>query len=108
MYTKIYQIKTSTLAEGKIAASYVAEELGGKIAQFNMTALNVLLCKEGALYVTVNFDEASDMKVFQTAQVELFENLRKSLKCHTMDFQAIPVFRYEREATNATIDSLAG
>ena len=108
MYTKIYQIKTSTLAEGKIAASYVAEELGGKISQFNMTALNVLLCKEGALYVTVNFDEASDMKIFQAAQTDMFENLRTSLKCHTIDFQAIPVFRYEREATNATIDSLAG
>ena len=42
MYTKIYQIKTTTLAEGKIAASYIAEELGGRISQFNMTALNVL------------------------------------------------------------------
>ncbi|GGB99383.1 hypothetical protein GCM10011363_15090 [Marivita lacus] len=107
MYTKIYQIKTNTLADGKIAASYVAEELGGLIAQYNITALNILLCKEGALYVTVNFDEAADMKVFQTAQLELFENLRTSLKCHTADFQAIPVFRYEREATNATLESLA-
>ena len=107
MYTKIYQIETSSLANGKIAASYVAEELGGLIAHFNMTALNVLLCREGVLYVTVNFDDAGDMKAFQIAQVELFENLRKNLNCQTAHFQAIAVFRYEREAANVELEQLS-
>ncbi|MFD0859394.1 hypothetical protein [Roseovarius aquimarinus] len=106
MYTKIYQIATANLINGKIAASYVSEELGGLIAHFNMTALNVFLCREGVLYVTVNFDEASDMKAFQAAQVELFENLRKNLNCETTHFQAIAVFRYEREAVNMEMEEM--
>jgi hypothetical protein len=106
MYTKIYQIRMTSLAEGKIAASYVAEELGALIAKFNMSGLNIFLCKEGALYVTVNFDDIMDMKKFQDAHAELFENLRNTFTCKTADFQAVPVFRFEREATNAAMAAL--
>lgn len=108
MYTKIYHIKMASLTEGKIAASYAAEELGGLIAKSNISALNILLCKEGTLYITVNFDEATDMKKFQSDHAELFDNLRSSFTCKTLDFQAVPVFRYEREATNAIMDGLTG
>lgn len=106
MYTKIYHIKMASLTEGKIAASYAAEELGGLIAKSNIAALNILLCKEGTLYITVNFDDASDMKKFQSDHTELFDNLRSSFTCKSQDFQAVPVFRYEREATNAVLEGL--
>jgi hypothetical protein len=107
MYTKIYHIKMASLAEGKIAASYAAEEIGGLIAKSNISALNILLCKEGTLYITVNFDDANDMKKFQKDHAELFDTLRTSFTCKTSDFQAVPVFRYEREATNAVMEGLS-
>ncbi|MFA8384001.1 MAG: hypothetical protein ACEPO2_00120 [Pelagibaca sp.] len=106
MYTKIYHIKMSSLAEGKTAASYAAEELGRLIAKSNIAALNILLCKEGTLYITVNFDEAADMKKFQTEHQSFFDTLKTSFICKTADFSAVPVFRYEREATNALMEGL--
>lgn len=106
MYTKIYQIKLTSLTEGKIAASYVAEELGGSIAKHNMTGLNIFLCKEGSLYVTINFDDISEMKAFEAGQEELFNELKQSFTCRAVDYAAVPVFRYEREATNAALSAL--
>lgn len=104
MYTKIYEVKSSGLAAAKIAASYITEELGGLIAKCNLAALNVLLCKDGTLYITINFDTAEDMKAFQVNQLGLFEDLRKSLNCETSQSQAVAVFRYEREAAMTEID----
>ncbi|SCM66701.1 hypothetical protein [Donghicola eburneus] len=103
MYSKIYQIEVPGLAEGKIAAAFMAEELTPLISRYNMAGLSVFLCKEGMVQITVNFDSPGDMKLFQEAQEQIFAQLKNSFSCSTGEYQAVPVFRYEREATNSSM-----
>ncbi|OUD09050.1 hypothetical protein BVC71_10070 [Marivivens niveibacter] len=98
MFTKVYNLKFPGIEEAKIAVSFLSEEIGGSIADANISNLSILLDKEGQVSVSVRFDSASEMKKFCAAKGEVFDGLRKSFTLKLQEMSAVAVFNYDREA----------
>jgi hypothetical protein len=98
MFTKIYTMKFPTLNDAKIAVSFLSEEIGGSIASFNISGVNILLDKEGMITITVRFDSLEEMQAFSKRKTDSLENLRKSFPVRLTEQTTVAVFTFNREA----------
>lgn len=102
MYTKIYHMKFATMAEAKVAVSYLTEEIGGSIAEIDCASLNINLAQDGTVNITTVFDTPKAMKAFDDQNKAFIENLKATFLCRMQDYSAVSVFNFEREA-NPTV-----
>mgnify|MGYP000235058421 CR=1 FL=1 len=100
MYSKVYNLKFPSMDEAKIGVSYLSEDFGGSISDFNILSLNILLDKCGVVAVTVKFDTLEEMAAFVKEKQEVFESLKKSFCLRYTELSAVAVYSFEREASS--------
>ena len=99
MFSKVYNLRFTSLSEAKIALSFLTENIGGCIATDNIASLNIFLDKEGCIAITVRFDTLAELSNFEKKRGELLSDLRKSFTVKLDHMSAVAVFTFEREAT---------
>ncbi len=102
MYSKVYNLKFTSMTEAKIGVSFLSEEIGGAISEANIASLSILLDKQGIVAVTVRFDSVQEMNQFVTEKAEIFENLKQSFSLRYSELSAVAVYSFDREAGSVT------
>lgn len=102
MYSKIYNLKFTSIAEAKIGVSFLSEEIGGAIMESNIASLSILLDKEGLVVVTIRFDTLEDMNQFVKRKFEVFDSLKMSFSLRYWERSAVAVYTFDREASSVT------
>lgn len=100
MFCKVYNLEFSSIKEAKIGVSYLSEEIGGAIAEWNIASLNILLDKRGTVSISVRFDSLEEMEGFSKNKLEIFADLKDSFSLKVKEMSAVAVYSFEREATS--------
>lgn len=100
MFCKVYNLEFSSIKEAKIGVSYLSEEIGGAIAEWNIASLSILLDKRGAVSISVRFDNLEEMEAFAKNNKQIFVDLKESFSLRFKEISAVAVYSFEREATN--------
>ena len=98
MLAKVYDLRFANVHDARNAATHVADELGGLIAEMNISGLTILLRKEGTVQAIARFDSQADFQRMQANRPRVIAELQKSFPCVVEDVAAITVYTYEREA----------
>ena len=79
MYAKVYNLKFPSMAEAKIAASYISDGFGKLIVECNLKALNMSLGQCGSVTIQTKFSSSEDLRKFETRASQTLSELRNSL-----------------------------
>ncbi len=99
MYAKLYNMKFATIGDAKIAVSYVTEEFGHLISEYDVASMNVTLSADGEMGISVRFDDAETLKAFDKESKKMVAELETSFDCRTSQKTGVAVFTFDREAT---------
>jgi hypothetical protein len=98
MLAKVYNLKFSTVHDARHAATHIADELSGLIAEMNISGLTILLRREGTVQAIARFENQTDFQRMQANRPLVLAQIQRAFPCVVEDVAAITVYSYEREA----------
>ena len=103
MYAKVYNLKFPSMAEAKIAASYISDGFGKLIVECNLKALNMSLGQCGSVTIQTKFSSSEDLRKFETRASQTLSELRNSLAYTEKHYAGVYIYAYESEASDTSL-----
>lgn len=95
MLSKTYHLKFPTLDAAQIAAPFVVETLGNAIPSCNLSALNVVISKEGDVSINLFFPNINDLKTFEKKHGSFLDTMKKTFLFRSNGFDGVCIFTYD-------------
>ena len=102
MYAKVYNLKFPSMAEAKIAASYISDGFGKLIVECNLKALNMSLGQCGSVTIQTKFNSSEDLRKFESRASQTLSELRNSAYTEK-HYAGVYIYAYEAEASDTSL-----
>lgn len=96
MLSKTYHLKFPSIDAAQIAAPFVVETLANAIPSTNLSALNVVISKEGDVSINVFFDNINDLKSFAKNHGGFLDTMKQTFMFKANGFDGVCILNYDR------------
>ena len=99
MYSRVYTLRFKSLDQAKIGVSLLSEEIGGAIAEANISSLSILIDKGATVTLIVRFDLQEELDTLVKGKIDVLQRLKTAFELtEYSESTAVAVYLFDREA----------
>lgn len=98
MLSRTYSLKFPSLNAAQVAAPFVIEGLDGVMSQAHPASLNIIISKDGDVWLNVFFDGVADLKTFDKLWSNLIDPMRKNFTFTMSIFDGVCLYSFDRSS----------